>query len=403
MGCWGQFSLPQVDRTLDQLGNQLVFSSPDGFLFTQASFQLDLWYYYRDDEGGPPGFFFVSPEKNWELSPRLTARIDTFLGDALRIHAKIRWDDGVHPGVAFFYDDHTEIRLDEAYLDYEINPHLRLKADRYTPFMGNFLSRQNSWDMGTISYPLLYENVTSVSDIFPPSSAENFANRRNLPDNKLVWIPLMWAPLYPYGASLYGSYESWNYALNFNNSAPSSRGIVWNDFDFDYPTWSGRLAYRWGPEFALGLNASKGPYLLPFEADRLPPRTSPNDYHQTFVGVDAQWSYRDWEVWAELYLNEYDIPNVADDAEFLSYYVEVRRQIAPKGWVAAHWNQEIYEKIQTSNGLVDWDNETIRLDLTMGHRFMRHAQFKVQYSYQRQEATFQNGRQFFVTEFTLRL
>lgn len=400
---YGQMTLPQVDRSLDRAADNLTLASPDGFFFAQASFQLDLRYFYADDEGGPPGFFFTSPGRDWELSPRLTTRLDFFFGDRTLVHAKIRWDDGVHPGVGAIYNDHTEVRFDEVFLDYRFSRALNLKAGLFTPIIGNFLSRQNSWDMGTVNYPLLYENVTSVSDIFPPADAEGFANRRNIPDNKTVWISLIWAPLYTYGATLYGSRESWEYALNFTNAAPSSRGFVWNDFEFDYPTWSGRIAYRWGPELTLGVNLSKGPYFRPFEADRLPGTTTPDDYHQSFIGFDFQWAYRDWEVWAEIYLNEFEIPNVEDTADYLSYYVEVRRQLAPKWWLSARWNQEIYQKIQTVGGLTDWDNETIRLDLTLGHRFMRHAQFKLQYSYQRQDAPFQNGRNFLVTEFTLAL
>ncbi len=398
-----QFSLPALDRELDRLGNQLFLESPDGKLFVQASFQLDFWLHYADGNGGPPGFFFVTKGRDWEFSPRLTGRFDAFFGEKLSLHSKVRWDDGVHPGVGAVYGDHTEVRVDEGFIKWVPTPSITLQVGQFTPVFGNFMARQDSWDMGTVNYPMVYENVTSVTDQLVPADADAFAQRRNQPDNKKEWIPIIWAPLYTQGVSVFGTVENLQYSLNFTAHASSSRGVVWNNIDFEYPTWSGRLGYRFGPQTTLGINASQGPYFRTDATNRLPAGEDPSDYLQTLVGLDFQWAHRDWEVWAELYLNRFEVPNTAESADSLSYYIEARRQLAPKWWVAARWNQELHSKINTPSGPQDWDNDVYRVDLTLGHRFIRHGQIKFQYSYQNQDALFQNGRHFIVTEFTLRL
>lgn len=392
-----------LDRLLDDAGHELVYATDDGLFFLQGALQFDNWVYLADNHGGPPGFFFAKPGRRWEIATRLTARIDAFFGDDWFGHLKVRWDDGVHPGVARFYGRSTEVRIDEAFLDFAPQPAFQLRIGQFTPILGNFMPRQNSWDMALINYPLIYENVTSVADSVVPANEQNFANRRNHPDPKTLWNSLVWAPLYTRGATVSGQLESWSYAVNFTATSPSSRGIVWNDWDFSNPTWSGRLGYAFGPELKVGASFSRGAYFMNHLAHLLPHNTGPGDFPQTLLGFDLHWARHHWQVWGELFLNRFKVPNVRDGADTLSYYLEARRQLSPRWWAAARWNHELHSKIRTPTGPQAWDNATYRIDFGLGFRLMRNGQVKMQYSYQHQDASFQNGRHFVVKEFTLRL
>ncbi len=396
---WDRF-----DSTLDDWADQLAWESADQSAYLELGIQTDLWLYYTDTAGGPPGFWFPPDGDTWTVSPRFTLTADAFLGDNLYGFFKFRLDDGVHPGVGRAYGDSTQTRIDELFIRYSGSELFTFQIGQYTPIFGNFLSRQNSWDMGLISYPHLYEGVTSVSDFAAAPNAAEFAARRNTPDSKLTWLPIVWAPLYSMGATAFGNWEGWGYAINFMNSAPSSRGLAWNNIDFTHPSWILRLERKFGPDLTIGINYNNGPY---FRVDResvLPPGTTLSNFRQTFYSLDIAWAYRKFQVWGELFYNTFDIPNVGDDAEILSYYLEGRWSFAQKWWASLRWNQETYNQILTNPATEeDWDNPLYRVDLGLGFRYARHGQIKVQYSFQEQDADFQNGRHFIVSELTFKL
>lgn len=127
------------------------------------------------------------------------------------------------------------------------------------------------------------------------------------------------------------------------------------------------------------------------------------DYKQRNLGIDLKWERGHWQVWAEFVHTRFDLPNVADDAEFFSYYIETRYAFKPRWWLSARWNQQIYSKIETENGRENWDNDHLRLDLGVGHRPTRHTQIKLQYSHQHQNASFQNAEHFVAIEASFKL
>ena len=401
----GQANIADLDRQLDNLKERLFFESEDGNFYFEVGLQFDNWIYNVDGHGGPTGFWFPTPDRDWDSSQRVSLFFDAFVGDSLYFFTKIRWDDGVHPGLGQTGGDHTKVRFDEFFVRYSPSPAFNLQAGQFPPLFGGFLSRQNSWDMGLISYPMPYENVTSISDSGVAANPTHFAERRNHPDNKLNWVPIVWAPLYTLGGSAFGSLGNWGYALNVTNSAPSSRGSVWNDLRFSDPTILGRLEYRFGPDLSVAGNFSHGSYFQYFLEESLPPGTGIDDYRQTVWSLDAKWAYRDFQVWAEIFYSIFDVPNVGEDAEIFSYFIEGRWDFDTRWWAALRWNQEVYNQIDTCSGQGEtrWDNPLYRIDAGLGFRFSRHAQIKFQYSYQQQDAIFQNGRHLLISEFTIRL
>lgn len=393
--------LIEADAWLEDLDRSLQWESEDRFWYLDVQGQLDFWAYAH--EGNQPSSFFFPPAgKDEGFSPRFTLFTDLFIGKHWLASAKFRWDDGVHPGVGEFYGDHTQVRADEFFLKWSPGPHLHIQAGQFTPRFGNFLSRQNSWDMPLISYPYMYEQVTSVSDSIIPSDSTDFAQRRNAPDNKLVWVPVNWAPLYPRGIMTYGKIESFNYALSLMNTNSSSRGVTWNNNDWNYPTLYFRGGYSPDPAWEVGLNVSHGSYLQHSSRQALPQGASLKDFMQTNLALDFNYQHGHWDFWSEIFVSSFDIPNVDDDARIYSYYLEAKYQLTPQIWISARWNQELYNEITTPTGSQRWDNPAHRADIGIGYRIIRHLQVKLQYSRQRQDADFQNGRHFYALETTLR-
>ena len=116
------------------------------------------------------------------------------------------------------------------------------------------------------------------------------------------------------------------------------------------------------------------------------------DYKQYILGFDAKYSYRNWEAWAEMYFNRFDVPNVSDGVDSFSYYVEGKYKFDPRWFVAARWNQQLYSKISVPGaGEQNYDNTVYRMDFGIGAKWTRHFLSKVQYSHQHQSASFQNG------------
>lgn len=396
-------SINEFDRSLDQLKEKLIFESNSGDWYFEPTLQGDLWYYHIDTPTEFVGFWFPEPGEHSNVSPRLTLFGDLYYREIAEFSFKARIDDGVHPGVAHYYGDDYEQRIDELYLRLKLDPKFNFQIGQYTPLFGNFLSRQNSWDMGLINYPITYETVNVITDDRYPTGNAHFAGRKNAPINPLIWIPTVWAPLYTRGASIYGDFGKITYAINVMNHGIASRGIMWNDTEFDYPTIASNVSYRGSAAWKVGFNLSQGTYLRHSDPNLvLPPGTDFDDFKQTTAGIDFQYAHGDLELWAEAFWTQYGVPNLTEYVSYVSYYIEGKYQLMTKVWLSARWNQELYDEIQVGSGSEDWNHDLWRADFGVGYRFSRHAQIKTQYTYQEREGNVSWGKELFATELTFR-
>lgn len=383
------------NATLDEVSRDLRFVSEDGNFEVQMSGSADLRTYYFAQR--PIGFVFPKPGGHTDYSPRLTLNLDAFYGERLYGFVKFRWDDGLDPGY-----QNNATRVDEIFLrgTVIINT-LDLQIGKFATVFGNWAGRHGAWESPFISPPLPYDQATSVTDKTAPPNATAFANRANHPNNNQAWVPVIWGPVYTEGIAAFGSYRDFSLAISGTNQSVSSRPSSWDNRDLDTnPSFTGRL--NWSPLAAwnFGVSGMVGPYLQESAKGTLPLGTSLNDFDQIVVGGDLSFSHGPWQVWAEFIYSRFDVPNVGN-ADVYSYYVEGKYKISPHFFTALRWGQQFYNKVDTPAGPEKWDNDVLRTEAAFGLRLDQHTQIKIQYTYQYQDASFQDGTQQIAAEATI--
>src|SRR5579859_1052526 len=383
-------------QLLDDLDRKLSLSSRNGIFRSDLSGLLDLEGYYVDQR--PPGLLF---EDESFFNPRLSLFLDTEIGPHLYSFVQARLDRGFDPGQKDF-----EARLDEYLLrwgpwdDHRFN----LQFGKFATVVGSWVQRHDSWQNPLITAPLPYENLTPVSYDDVPSSPADFLARRHVPDDKESWLPVIWGPAYTIGWSIFGALAKFDYSLDLKNASISSHPESWelNSSFWRYPTVSGRFGFRPGPAWNLGISLSEGPYLTTEARTALPMGKGINDYEQYTFGYDIGYAFRQWQLWGEVFLTRFQVPNVGN-ADLASYYIEAKYKITAGLFAAARWNQELFGTVADgTGGTQTWGNDMYRIDLALGYRFTRHLQGKVQYSFGHRSTSLQQGEQLVAAQVTVK-
>ena len=387
---------------LDELDDKLSLKTRDGFFRSDLSVLFDLEGYYVDQR--PPGLLY---EDESFANYRLSFFVDTQIGPHFYALLQARLDRGFDPGRRDF-----EARMDEYLLRWTPwnDSRLNLQFGKFATVVGNWVHRHYSWDNPLISAPLPYENMTIISDATVPASPAAFLARRNFPDVKDHWLPIIWGPAYTTGWEVFGTLDRFDYAFDLKNASISSQPDYWaiNDTYWRYPTVSGRLGFRPGPAWNHGVSFSIGPYFSPdaghysqFGA-AFPDGKGIGDYNQITLSYDVSYAWRHWQWWGEAFLTRFEVPNVGD-ADMLGYYLETKYKITSGLYAALRWNHEIFGNVSNgAGGHEDWGNDMIRVDFALGYRFTRHLQSKIQYSFGHREGSLQQGEQLVAAQVTLK-
>jgi hypothetical protein len=391
-----QLTMPvEVTHAFDQVNHALTYESPDGKIYAHLGGEVDLTEYYLD--GQPFGIIFSNPSSHFLTAPRLTLNFNAAYGDRLLFFAKFRWDNGIDPG----YESNSA-RLDEIFLRVAVVPqHFDVQAGKFATVFGAWSGRHGAWENPFVTAPLPYDQVTSVVNGFAFPSASAFAALRNKPDNLNNWVSVIWGPAYQPGVAGFATWGNFDLALSGTTQALSAPPDDWNELYFGRPSFTGRLGWRPSPAWNLGISGSVGPYLESSAASFLPLGTSLGDFDQITVGGDAWWGWHNWEVLGEFIFSRFQVPN-AGNADTFSWYLQAKYQITAQLFVAARWNQQVYNQVETATGPQNWDNDEMRLDLALGYAWDEHVLTKLQYSWQHQETSFQNGQQLVAAQLVVR-
>src|SRR5438034_5607599 len=181
-----------IDDALDRLDSALTVSAFQDNLRARLSGTVDLEFYNFQQPA--PGL--IDSEIENLFNPRFTLFLDAQLGSQIYFFAQTNLDRGFDPS-----DHGAQVRLDE--YAFRITPwkdgRFTLQIGKFATVVGNWVPRHLPWDNPFINAPLVYENVTAVSDKVAPKSVGYFVYR--FQGEKYEFNPVIWGPSYASGIS----------------------------------------------------------------------------------------------------------------------------------------------------------------------------------------------------------
>jgi hypothetical protein len=385
----------EIDDFFDRLDSALTVSAVQDKLRTRLSGTIDLEAYHFEQPA--PGL--INSGIDNLFNPRLTLFLDAQYGSQIYFFAQSRLDRGFDPS-----DRGAQVRLDEYAL--RITPwddgRFTLQIGKFATVIGNWVPRHLSWENPFIDAPLVYENVTAVSDKSAPASPLDFVRRFD--HGKYQFNPVIWGPNYATGAAVSGRVGQFDYAAEIKNSSLSSRPESWNvtENGFDDPSFNARVGFRPNQTWNFGVSAGEGAYFRPEAEPTLPRGRDIGDYQEFVLGQDVSFALHHLQVWAEFYEARFEVPRVGD-AETFAYYLEAKYKFTPQLFGAFRWNQEIFRNIDNGTGPgVRWGQDLAKIDLAAGYRFTSHTQLKLQYSFQQETTGPGDTNHIFAAQFTVR-
>src|SRR5436853_7299492 len=185
----------EPDDFLDRLDTALTIATFHDNLRLRLSGTIDLEGYHFQQPA--PGL--IDSKIDNLFNPRLTLFLDVQMGSHIYFFAQSRLDRGFDPS-----DHGAQVRLDEYAL--RITPwddgRFTLQIGKFATVVGNWVPRHLSWENPFVDAPLVYENITAISDKSAPASALDFIRRFD--NGKYEFNPVIWGPNYTTGASVSG-------------------------------------------------------------------------------------------------------------------------------------------------------------------------------------------------------
>jgi hypothetical protein len=384
-----------TDDFLDRVDSALSVAAFQDNVRLRLSGTIDLEAYHFEQPA--PGL--IDSKIDNLFNPRLTLFLDAQIGSQIYVFVQSRLDRGFDPS-----DHGAQFRLDEYALRFTPwkDGRFTLQVGKFATVVGNWVPRHLSWENPFINAPLVYENVTAVSDKAAPSSLGYFVYRFH--GEKYGFNPVIWGPSYASGISVSGRLGLFDYAAEMKNSSLSSRPESWNatETDFDHPSFNARIGFRPNQMWNFGVSGSDGPYFRSEAESTLPRGRDIDDFRELLLGQDASFAWHHLQLWAEVYEARFEIPRIGD-ADTLAYYFEAKYKFTPQLFGALRWNQQLFGSIDDGRkGSLRWGQDLGRIDAAIGYRFTSHTQLKLQYSFQHETTGPRDDNHLLAAQFTVR-
>jgi hypothetical protein len=385
----------EVEDFFDRLDSALTVAAFHDNLRTRLSGTIDLEFYHFQQPA--PGL--IDSKIDNLFNPRLTLFLDAQIGSHVYFFAQSRLDRGFDPS-----EHAAQIRLDEYAL--RVTPwddsRFTLQVGKFATVVGNWVPRHLSWENPFINAPLVYENVTPISDKAAPGSPLDFVAR--FEHEKYEFAPVIWGPSYASGVSVSGRLGQFDYAAEMKNSSLSSRPESWSvtAMGFDQPTFNGRVGFRPNQSWNFGLSASDGAYFRREAGPTLPRGRDIDDYREFVLGQDISYAIHHLQLWAEFYEARFEVPRVGD-ADTFAYYFEAKYKFTPQLFGALRWNQQLFGNVgDGTGGSLHWGPDLARIEVAAGYRFTPYTQLKLQYSFQQETSGPRDDNHLFAAQLTVR-
>src|ERR1700747_246835 len=208
-----------TDDLLDRVDTALSVAAFQDNVRLRLSGTIDLEGYHFEQP--PPGL--INSNIDNLFNPRLTLFLDAQIGSQVYVFVQSRLDRGFDPS-----DHGAQVRLDEYAL--RITPwddgRFNLQIGKFATVIGNWVRRHLSWENPFVNAPLVYENITPVSDKSAPLSPLDFVRRFD--NGKYEFNPVIWGPDYASGVSVSGQLGQFDYAAEIKDSSLAARPESWS-------------------------------------------------------------------------------------------------------------------------------------------------------------------------------
>src|SRR5256712_5934021 len=352
----------EIDDFFDRLDSALTVSAFQDKLRTRLSGTIDLEAYHFEQP--PPGL--IDGKIDNLFNPRLSLFLDAQFGKQIYFFAQARLDRRFDPS-----NHGAAVRLDEYAL--RLTPwedgRFSLQIGKFATVVGNYVPRHLSWENPFVDAPLVYANITAISDKAAPASPRDFIHRFEA-TAKYEFNPVIWGPDYASGVSVSGRIGQFDYAAEMKNSSLSSRPESWNvtEIGFDHPAFNARLGFRPSQMWNFGISTSDGAYFRS-EAERTFPRGRDIcDFRELVLGQDASFAWHHLQLWAEFYEARFEVPRVGD-ADTFAYYFEAKYKFTPQFFGALRWNQQLFGSVTDGAGRnIHWRPDIGRIEVAPSYR-----------------------------------
>jgi len=395
--------IPARADFLDDINRALSFSDPKHQFQLQLSGLIDFEGYFIDQRAPA----LIDTDDSFLFNPRLSLFLDAQLTGHLYFFGQLRIDRGFDPS-----DDGAHVRIDEYFVRYTPfdHPWVSVQFGKFATVIGNWTPRHLSWENPFINAPLPYENLTGIWDGAAPDDVDDLlawghVGKYDSGDysDKYLRLPMIWGPSYASGFAVLGTINKFDYALEIKNAALASRPESWDltNVGFENPTVSSRIGFRANEMWNFGFSTSAGPYLQSQAQSTLPRGRDIDDYRELLLGEDISFAWRHWQLWAEFFETRFEVPRIGN-ADIFAYYLEAKYKFTPQLFGAVRWNQQLFGTVRDERERVQWGNDIWRADAAVGYRFTNFMQFKLQYSFGRQNAAVQQGEQLVAGQLTVK-
>jgi class 3 adenylate cyclase len=297
-----------------------------------------------------------------------------------------------------------EVRLQQGFLHYALGTPLGLgvQAGKFISPFGMYTQRQRTPADPFVRPPLAHEHRTIVSATAIPAAIDGFLNWKDEPlPIRQRGAPLVWSVPYPTGLMLASRVHPLDVRLAVVNSAPSSAPRAWTP-DFDrapLPSLIANLGFQLRPELRLGVSYSAGPFLEAVVEESLPAGHGRRDFPQEIWNANLAFSRGLVEAHAELFVNRWEVPNLAETPRDISYYAEGKLKLLPGIYVATRYNAIHFNDMTRPSGVRErWDHDVRRWQFAGGYRLMRTSEVRAEYLLNRSDAPRETGGNLFALQ-----
>jgi len=143
--------------------------------------------------------------------------------------------------------------------------------------------------------------------------------------------------------------------------------------------WTAGGGYTLPAGVHVGVSGFRGPYLNVNLTPLLPEGRTIRDFSASGVGVDAQWSRGHWSTEGEWQHFRFDLPGFVDSPSENAAYVQVKRILSPRTFIAARMNEQQFGRIQDSLGVSAHRYQAPRYvdEFSLGYRLNRQQLVKL--------------------------